>query len=91
MNLKLHKQNDINIVELVSDESVINSIDDFNDLLATTFLEKSRIIIIHDRNINFSFFSNDSNFNKEIQFQLIKYIYKLLLLKIFIFITTVIF
>jgi hypothetical protein len=70
MNLVIHKKDKANIAELVSDNIVINSREDFNDLLASALLEKSNKIILHDKNIDIAFFDNKSSFNKEVQEQL---------------------
>jgi hypothetical protein len=56
MEIETHNVNDSKIAELVSDELIINTIEDGLDLLGNLYYQDFDKIIIHEKNITSDFF-----------------------------------
>lgn len=56
MKIETHNINDIKIAELISTETIINSVDDGLDILGNLYYQDFDKIIIHEKNITPDFF-----------------------------------
>lgn len=56
MKIKTHDNNDIKIAELISEDYIINEVDDGIDLLGNLYYQGFDKIIIHEKNITPDFF-----------------------------------
>lgn len=56
MKIETHNINDIKIAELISDDNIINSVEDGLDLLGNLYYQDFDKIIIHEKNITPGFF-----------------------------------
>ena len=66
MNLKIHKINQNTIVELISDQQIINDVQDSLDLMADAGEYDSDKIIIYERNLSPDFFRLSTGIASEI-------------------------
>lgn len=62
MKIENHIVNNIKIAEVISEEILINSIDDGSDLLGNLYYADYDRIVLHERNINPVFFDLRSGF-----------------------------
>jgi len=56
METILHKINEKNIAEIISDKVVINDVQDIMDIMADCYYSDAKSIIIHEKNITPGFF-----------------------------------
>lgn len=56
MNIKIHNINNTKIAEVISDEIVINNIEDGLNLLGNLYFQDFDRVIIHEKNITSDFF-----------------------------------
>lgn len=56
MKIETHNINDIKIAELISDDNIINSVEDGLDLLGNLYYQDFDKMIIHEKNITPGFF-----------------------------------
>lgn len=66
MKTEIHNLNGVKIAELISDEIVINNIEDGTDLLGNLYYEGFDRVILHEKNITSDFFDLKSRIAGEI-------------------------
>jgi len=77
MNFNFHYSGNIKIAEVISDEIILNSIQDSLDLMADADYQVTRKIILHEKNINPAFFKLSTGLAGEILQKYVNYKMKL--------------
>ncbi len=77
MNFNFHEFNNVRIAEVISDEIVLNNVQDSLDLMANADYQGARKIILHEKNINPEFFKLSTGLAGEILQKYVNYKMKL--------------
>jgi hypothetical protein len=77
MNFNFHELNNVRIAEVISDEIVLNNVQDSLDLMANADYQGARKIILHEKNINPEFFKLSTGLAGEILQKYVNYKIKL--------------